>query len=77
MRYLRLAPGLRCPARRPAGLSLLPVAQRARCVYTRAMDLTAVIEDIDAEISRLEKVRALLTVQPRLSAVCRPGSAAR
>jgi hypothetical protein len=29
--------------------------------YTRAMDLEAIVQDIDAEISRLEKVRALLT----------------
>ena len=42
-------------------LSLVPVAQRARCVYTRAMNTDEIMQTIDAEISRLEQVRALLT----------------
>jgi hypothetical protein len=44
-----------------AGLSLLPVARRARCVYIGAMNTDEIMQTIDAEISRLEKVRALLT----------------
>jgi hypothetical protein len=41
------------------------------------MDLEAIVQDIDAEISRLEKVRALErhlpTIQPHLSAGSLPG----
>jgi hypothetical protein len=44
-----------------AGLSLLPVTRRARCVYIGVMNLDTLVLNIDAEISRLEKVRALLT----------------
>jgi hypothetical protein len=39
----------------------VPVDRGALCVYIGAVNIDEIVQDIEAEISRLEKVRALLT----------------